>query len=129
MAFFNAPERQPQHAALAVRAALAMQKSHERVRAGWKQMGLDDLPIGIGIASGEVVVGNFGSRTHAEYSVIGSTVNLAARLCEEAAGGQILVNDRLIELVGDRLGAFNALDPVNLKGFDEPMPTWEIHEN
>ncbi len=127
MAFFNAPERQPQHASLAIKAALEMQRVHAKVQAGWQQMGLAELPIGIGIATGEVVVGNFGSRAHAEYSAIGSTVNLAARLCEDASGGQILINERMVELAGDE-GEIISLPPVILKGFSDPMPVWEIRE-
>lgn len=125
MAFFNAPERQPKHARLAVNTALAMQSAQNKLISDWEKLGLPELPIGIGIASGEVLVGNFGSHAHAEYSAIGSTVNLAARLCEDAEGGQVLVNERTKDLA-KRYYKFNKLSRFNFKGFNHPVPVWEL---
>ena len=85
MAFWNAPLPQPDHHARAVDAAIALQNHvpaiNDRLRReigdAWKG---DGINIGVGVASGTVVVGNFGSRTRLSYSVVGDTVNLAARL-------------------------------------------------
>ena len=85
MAFWNAPLAQPDHHARAVAAAIALQTHvpaiNDRLRRevgdAWQG---DGINIGVGVASGTVVVGNFGSRTRLSYSVVGDTVNLAARL-------------------------------------------------
>ena len=85
MAFWNAPLAQPDHHSRAVAAAIALQQHvpaiNERLRTeigdAWQG---DGIRIGVGVASGTVVVGNFGSRTRLSYSVVGDTVNLAARL-------------------------------------------------
>jgi adenylate cyclase len=85
MAFWNAPLAQPDHHSRAVAAAIALQQHvpaiNQRLRAeigdAWRG---DGIRIGVGVASGTVVVGNFGSRSRLSYSVVGDTVNLAARL-------------------------------------------------
>ena len=85
MAFWNAPLAQPDHHSRAVAAAIALQQHvpaiNDRLRdeIGDSWQG-DGIRIGVGVASGTVVVGNFGSRTRLSYSVVGDTVNLAARL-------------------------------------------------
>ena len=85
MAFWNAPLQQSDHPSRAVAAAIALQQHvpainqrlHDEIGDSWQG---DGITIGIGVASGTVVVGNFGSRTRLSYSVVGDTVNLAARL-------------------------------------------------
>jgi class 3 adenylate cyclase len=81
MALYNAPERQPDHALRAVRTALEMMKAHRRLMKRWDELGWESAPIGIGIDTGEVIVGNFGSTQRLEYTAIGRHINLAARLC------------------------------------------------
>ena len=85
MAFWNAPVSQPDHASRAVKAAIALDNHLPVINQLLKPHLPDSLKdyeirIGIGIATGEVVVGNFGSKTRLSYSVVGDTVNLAARL-------------------------------------------------
>jgi class 3 adenylate cyclase len=126
MAFFNAPERQPDHHVRAIRAALQMHAAHKDVLAEWQLKGYPLLPIGIGVATGEAIVGNFGSHEHAEYTLIGSTVNLAARLCSDAEDGQILVDKINYELVCDQVDAV-ALPARKLKGFEELIPVWNVN--
>lgn len=82
------------------------------------------LPIGIGIAAGEAISGNFGSPEHAEYSSIDMAVNLASRLGSTAEGDEILVDERTFQLLGRRLIA-TPLPPKHQKGFDQPMPVWQ----
>lgn len=83
------------------------------------------LEVGIGIASGDVVLGAMGARDRMDYTVLGSTVNLAARLCSKAGPGQVLleaVTREEIFKAGDiRL---EALEPVQLKGIAEPVPVF-----
>ncbi len=86
---FGAPLQQPDHADRAVRAAVAMHRAAEKLDAElrddgtselWRDLGVTEFGIRIGIHSGEVVVGNVGSQTRTKYAVIGDTVNIAARV-------------------------------------------------
>jgi class 3 adenylate cyclase len=125
MALFNIPEAQADFSLRAVQTALEMQRAHQEVMLKWAEKGLPAQPIGIGIATGIAISGNFGSSEHAEYSVIGSSVNLAARLCASAGGGEILADARTIQLAGPALIA-RALQPQIYKGFSQPVPTWQV---
>jgi adenylate cyclase len=77
MAIFNAPERQPDHALRAVRLALDMHKAHHQVMARWRDR-VPLPPIGIGLSTGDTMMGNFGSVRRLEYTAIGADVNLTA---------------------------------------------------
>jgi adenylate cyclase len=124
MCFFNAPERQIDHALRAVRLALEMQTAHEEVMERWRGK-LAVPPIGIGISTGETIVGNFGSVKRLEYTVIGPDVNLAARLCGAAAGGQVLVSQGTFDFVSERVVA-EEMPAKHLKGIDEEVRSWSI---
>jgi len=86
MAFWNAPLDDPEHARNAVRAAQAMRRKLAELNRGWESEALaagksfEPVKIGIGINTGECVVGNFGSQEHFDYSLLGDPVNLASRL-------------------------------------------------
>lgn len=80
LAVFGAPVRQEEHATNAVKAALAMRQALADFNAKQRAAGLNEVAIGIGIHSGEMVAGNVGSPTRLEYTVIGDVVNAAARL-------------------------------------------------
>jgi adenylate cyclase len=125
MALFNTPERQPDFMRRAVQTALEMQAAHRQVMQSWVKQGLEALPIGIGLAAGEAVSGNFGSADHAEFTAIGSCVNLAARLCSVAEGGEILVDETFLHALGDELIA-QPNPPYLLKGFSQPVPAWRV---
>lgn len=90
MVLFGAPVVQPHHALLGLICGLDMQKRHAR----WMQQRLSEAKpapqLGIGIATGEVVIANVGTSERLEYTALGHTVNLAARLCSDAHGGEIL---------------------------------------
>lgn len=99
MAFFDAPHEQPDHALQAIKAALDMQC---QVKEFQETDELSDLPsIGyrIGINTGMAVVGNIGGTKRHDYTIIGDSVNLAARLCGAAKEGQILISPSTHELV------------------------------
>jgi adenylate cyclase len=98
MAIFNAPLRQSDHALRAARAAAKMQQDMARYHAGLPpELRMD---FGIGIASGEAVVGNIGAQELLHYTTIGDTVNLAQRLEELAGGGQVLLTESTQQLLG-----------------------------
>jgi class 3 adenylate cyclase len=84
------------------------------------------LPIGIGIASGEVVAGCLGDESRAEYSVVGERVNLAARLCSSAAAGQILVDQTTQSQWPGGMFESQPIEPLTLKGYAQPVPAWRL---
>lgn len=107
----------------AVRCALAMQ-----ARMG--ELGADrpgrHLAVGIGVSTGEVVMGAMGSPDRMDYTVLGDAVNLAARLCSRAERGQVLVSRSTCEAVAGSEGLLvRALAPVQIKGKREPVAVYE----
>jgi len=124
MCFFNAPERQPDHAARAVRLAVDMHKAHHQVMAQWKNR-LALPPIGIGISTGEAMMGNFGSMRRLEYTAIGRDVNLAARLCGAAEADQTLISASTYEAVQDIIVA-DELAAISLKGIEGHVRCWNV---
>jgi adenylate cyclase len=80
MAVFGAPNPMEDHAEKACRTALQMTRTLNRLKEKWKQEGRETFEIGIGINTGEMIVGNLGSRQIFDYTVIGDAVNLGARL-------------------------------------------------
>lgn len=85
-----------------------------------------NLTLGIGIAAGEVVLGAMGAQDRMDFTVLGSTVNLAARLCGEAPGGDVLVNTAIraaVQASGAPV-AFEVLEPMALKGYAAPVPVY-----
>ena len=124
MCFFNAPENQADHAERAVRLALAMQKAHREVMARWAGE-LPLPPIGIGISTGETMMGNFGSVRRLEYTAIGRDVNLASRLCAAAEGDQTLISQATYNLVAPLIVA-DELPPLKLKGIEGEVRCWNV---
>jgi len=80
MAFWNAPLDCENHAQMAVKTSIECADETEKMKAEFKEKGLPDINIGSGVNTGECIVGNMGSTTRFDYSVIGDAVNLAARL-------------------------------------------------
>ncbi len=125
MVFFGAPAADAQHALHAVRMALDMQREMARLNERWSKRGYEPLHIGIGIHTGYVTVGNFGSATFLDYTVIGRAVNLAARIESQAEGGKILISARTHSLVCDDIQTKLHPDLI-LKGIPEPQVVWEV---
>lgn len=131
MAFWNAPNEQAEHAFRAVKAALKIQERVGLMLARWRQERrpfvehIGEITTGIGINTGEAIVGNIGSPKRMEYTAIGDAVNLAARLQGVAKGGEILVSETTLALVKDRV-RWTALDPVTIKGKAHLVPLFRI---
>jgi adenylate cyclase len=122
MALYNAPERQPDHALRAVKTALAMMAAHQQLMQHWAP----HLPaIGIGIATGETIVGNFGSTQRNEYTAISRHVNLASRLCGIAEADQILISAATYDLVKEAIEA-RPLPSLKLKGIPEAVKAYQV---
>ncbi|MCP4824367.1 MAG: HAMP domain-containing protein [Shimia sp.] len=82
-----------------------------------------ELAVGVGIASGDVVLGAMGARDRMDYTVLGSTVNLAARLCAKAGPWQVLLDRHTCDLVDEGV-TLQALAAVSLKGYADPIPVF-----
>lgn len=123
MAFFNAPLIQPDHVLRAARAALSMRESILEAQAQMEPG--TRLQIGIGVATGEAVVGNIGARQSMNYTAIGDCVNVARRLQENARGGQILIDSWTYKCIEDKVHA-NTLGNMQVKGRSGPLPVFEL---
>ncbi|HEY4222767.1 MAG TPA: adenylate/guanylate cyclase domain-containing protein, partial [Myxococcota bacterium] len=125
MAVFGAPTPRPDDAARAVRAAFAMEKALVILNVAREKRGLAPLRHGIGVHRGAAVAGNIGTTTRAQYTVIGDTVNVAARLesCTKDLGVSVLLSSAVVERVQGAPGmpAFKSVGAVKAKGRDEPV--------
>jgi class 3 adenylate cyclase len=123
MAIFNAPLRDPQHVLRAVRAAMTIQCNAASLESPCELA--EPLRFGVGIHTGEAVVGNIGAAQLMSFTAVGDTVNLAKRLEENARPGQIVVSEQVVQALGDQL-VTKALEPVLLKGVQEPVTVYEV---
>ena len=132
LAFFGEPVEVPNHAQAAVAAARQMKKEMERLNEKWSNMAIKEFENGvrirIGITTGIVVVGNVGSHRRMEYTVLGSTVNLANRLQGLAGPGQILIEARTWSLVRD-VTEFKSCQTVQVRGFDRDITVYELADD
>ena len=124
MIFFNDPVPVADPAPRAVRMAQAMQCEVERLSVGWRKRGYE-LQMGVGIAQGFATIGGIGFPGRIDYGAIGNVTNLAARLCGEAHGGEILVSQRVCGLLDGQVGVEPRGELV-LKGFQRPVPAFRI---
>ena len=124
MIFFNDPIKVENPALKAMKMALSMQEQFVPLRMLWEKRG-HALELGIGIAQGYATLGAIGYEGRWDYACIGSVTNLAARLCGEAKGGQILTNQKTLARVED-LVDFEALGDVSLKGISYPVAAINI---
>jgi class 3 adenylate cyclase len=122
MIFFNDPVPVPDPADRAIRMALAMRDRVRHLSIGWQKRG-HDLALGVGIAQGYATIGAIGFEGRWDYGAIGTVTNLAARLCGEAKGGQILVSSRVAGVLEERI-EFEEVGGLTLKGFLRPVPTF-----
>lgn len=112
----GAPVAEPSHRTHAVEMAKALRVACEARRRDWAGRGLD-LGIGIGVASGSVTAGVIGQGARMEYTAVGAAVNLAARLCQHAADGEILVAPETLAGLSPDTGNWQPLDEaLSLKG-------------
>ncbi len=123
MIYFNDPQPVPDHASRAVAMARGMQAAFTLLANGWQQRGFD-LGLGIGIATGYATLGRIGYEGRYDYSPIGTTVNLASRLCDQADRGVILASQRTIAAAG--IQATLLPDPLSLKGIPQPVAVYSV---
>jgi adenylate cyclase len=126
MAFFGAPMPQADHALRGVRAAVEIQRALRRWNADRRERGLPPVVARIAVNSGPVVVGDIGSNRRVDYTVLGNTVNVAARLEEAVAGpGEVVVGAETYRLLGGQIPAEN-LGEVQLKGLQQKIAAYRI---
>jgi class 3 adenylate cyclase len=121
MALFGAPRAHDDDPVRAARAALDIHEGLERLSVTTSR----PLQAHVGIASGEVVAGTVGRAGVDDYTVLGDSVNLAARLVAAAGPGQTLVSDGVYRALSIR-GVFDALGEVSLKGLNAPANVWRL---
>ena len=122
---FNDPIPVADHVERAVRLSLGMRdEAVSKLTKLWRGRG-HDLGLGIGIAVGYATLGQIGFTERREYTCIGSVINLASRLCDEAKAGQIVVSQRVLTAVEDSVEA-TAIGELNLKGFKKPMAAYNV---
>jgi class 3 adenylate cyclase/CheY-like chemotaxis protein len=124
MIFFNDPVQIDAPARSAVAMAIEMQQRFAQVSAAWRKLGIE-LTMGVGIAQGYATIGAIGYEGRRDYGAIGVVTNLAARLCGEAEGGQILVSQRAFGSLEDGVAA-DPVGPLALKGFHTPVAAFAL---
>lgn len=124
MIYFNDPIEIDNPALVAVNMAIDMQARFADLVQGWHKRGYT-LSMGIGVALGFATIGAIGFEGRRDYGVIGNVTNLAARLCGEAHGGQILVSQRVLGFVSDHVHS-EPVGKLQLKGFLNPVAVYAV---
>jgi adenylate cyclase len=125
MALFGAPFPMADHALRAVRVGLEMQKAHQTVMETWRAQGVAAAPIGIGIATGEVIVGEMGSTQRSDYTVIGRAANLGARICSVAKAEQVLISQTTYDMITRHVEA-TPITGLDLKGVGHEVTAYHV---
>jgi len=121
MAVFGAPKQYGEDSLNAVKCAEAMIRERTKLN----NLSKYNIEMGIGVASGPVVAGNMGSENRLNYTVLGERVNLASRLCSQAARMEIIVDETTQSRIGKNVET-EALPPVTLKGYRDKVPVYRI---
>jgi class 3 adenylate cyclase len=124
-AVFGAPIEHPDHAERAAASALAMQRAMDELNESNAAHGRPRFEMGIGINTGEAVVGNIGSEQRTKYAVVGAAVNLASRVESCTIGGQVLLSESTVRYLG---ALADVAPPIHaeLKGLDAPVALYEL---
>ena len=125
LVFFGAPTFVPDHCTRAVACALEMQKAMEGLNRGNLRLGLPELQMGIGINSGQLIVGNIGSEKRKKYGAVGIPINLAFRVQAEAEGGEVLVSPAVFHNLGGEL-LVEGTRQCSLKGIEPPVILYRV---
>src|SRR5437879_5792674 len=125
MAVFGAPISKGNDAANAVRVAIEIQRLLVEMNRDAAARNWPELQVGIGINTGIVTAGNIGAPRRIDYTVIGDTVNTAARLMSNAAPGQIMISRMTVDELGEKF-KMTALPPLKVKGKAEPIEAFSV---
>jgi len=125
MALFGAPTTTPDDASNALNAAVAMQRRMLGINRELHDEGFPEIGVGMGLHTGEVIVGYIGSDRRSEYTAIGDTVNTSSRLESNALGGEILLSDATAKAAHSRY-KLKPRDPITVKNRQQPVNLWEV---
>ena len=125
MALFGAPTATPDDASNALNAAVAMQRRLLGINRELRDEGFQEIGVGMGLHTGEVVVGYIGSDRRSEYTAIGDAVNTSSRLESNARGGEILISDATAQAAHSRYKLLPR-DPIMVKNREQPVRLWEV---
>lgn len=129
MAIFGAPNASPNDAKHALQTAIAMQKRLMILNKDLRNEGFSEVQIGIGLHTGEATIGYIGSEKRSEYTAIGDTVNLAARLESNARPGQILISEATVAACNCDDYQFIVREPLTVKNRIQPVSLFEVGWN
>ena len=122
--FFNDPIEVPDAALRAIRLGCTLRHEMAELTARWQKRGYD-LDFGAGMALGYATCGEVGFEERSDYAAVGAVTNLASRLADEAAAGQILITQRLYAEVGDDVDV-QSMGEFRLKGFQRPVAAFDV---
>ena len=125
MALFGAPTATPDDASNALNAAVAMQRRLLGINRELRDEGFQEIGVGMGLHTGEVVVGYIGSDRRSEYTAIGDAVNTSSRLESNALGGEILISDATAKAAHSRY-KLKPREPIMVKNRQQPVNLWEV---
>ena len=125
LVFFGAPQALPDHCRRAVRCALDMQQAMGGLNVALGRRALPELRMGIGVNSGQLIVGNIGSEKRKKYGALGSPINLAFRIEAQTAGGEVLVSPEVHSHLNGQL-VVDQTRESRLKGLDDPVTLYRI---
>jgi adenylate cyclase len=125
MALFGAPTATPDDASNALNAAVAMQRRLLGINRELRDEGFQEIGVGMGLHTGEVIVGYIGSDRRSEYTAIGDTVNTSSRLESNARGGEILISDATAQAAHSRY-KLKPREPIMVKNRQQPVNLWEV---
>ena len=124
MVLFNDPLRCTDPSIRAVRMAVEMRTQIKELTAKWRKQG-HELGFGMGISYGYATLGRIGFEGRFDYSAVGTVVNLAARLCEQASDGQILIDGKVLSAIG-AVAETQPAGELTLKGLHRPIPAFNV---
>jgi len=127
MAFWGAPLDQPDHAEMACSSSLEMIAKLRELQKKWKKERIPSFDIGIGLNSGDAIVGNMGSSNRFDYTAMGDNVNIASRMegLNKIYGTNIILTEKTHKIVKDKF-AIRKLDAVRVKGKKKPLFIFEL---
>ncbi len=125
MGVFGSPISMENHLQQGVLAAFGINKAMDEINSSRWKKGLVQLPIGIGLDSGHVIVGSMGSKVRMEYTAIGDAVNVASRLAGIAKDGELLISEEIYSKL-EEIALCTKIPTVNIKGIDRPFTVFNI---
>lgn len=127
MAFWGAPVELENHAVMACRSAIEQMDVLHKLNEEWRNQGKPELNIGIGLNTGDMVVGNMGSSSRMDYTLMGDNVNLGARLegTNKVYGTNIIISEFTYQHVKEEV-IVRELDLIKVKGKEKPVRIFEL---